>query len=254
MFNLHFLYHLKNLVLRTPFRYGHYRRLKKYRNPSFDFEHNKHPLREKHYGKEGWKPIHEGSLHYRDYSSYDEYVTHQTQKFNEILNLQGGFDNRVILGYRNNFYRRFRYLSEFLDKSAVILSLGARQGTEVEVLWDLGYKNAIGLDLNPGPENPYVGKGDFMALEYPEDSVDMVYTNCVDHAFDLDKFFEEHARVLKPGGYAIYDVAIFTSGAGSFEAVEWQSEESALLLALKYYRKVVKVQTECSWKWMLLQK
>lgn len=97
-------------------------------------------------------------------------------------------------------------------------------------------------------------QGNFMALEYPDDSVDMVYSNCVDHAFDLEKFFLEHVDVLKPGGYAIYDVAIFDSGAGAFEAVEWQSEEEVLLLALKQYRKILKIQMDGTWKWMLLQK
>ena len=197
MFNFYFRYHLKNLILRTPFSYGYYSHLKKYRNRLYDFEIEKHPVRDKHYSKEGWKPKWDGNVHYRDYSSYEEYKTHQIQKFNEILSFRGGFDNKTILQYRVRFYERFRWLPALLNKSAIILCLGARQGTEVEVLRDLGYKNAIGLDLNPGPENPYVKQGDFINLEYPNDSVDMIYSNCVDHAFDLDKFFQEHAARIE---------------------------------------------------------
>jgi len=249
------MYQLKNLVLRTPFTYGYYRKLMEYRDVSYDHNRDKHPVREKHNGQGGWRSEVTEDFLYRDYASYEEYVFHQTQKFNEILKMQGGFDNKAILLFRKTFYRRFRHLPSFLSTSATIICLGARQGTEVEVLWDMGYKKAIGLDLNPGPENPYVKKGDFMALEYADNSVDMIYSNCVDHAFDLSKFFQEHARVLKPGGYAIYDIGIADlQGFGAFEAVGWESEETVFLLALKYYKKLLKVEEHGAWKWMLLQK
>jgi SAM-dependent methyltransferase len=254
MKNFHVLYQLKNMILRTPFSYGHYRTLKAYKDPAYNFERDKHPVRKKHYGKEGWKTQVDNNFQYRDYASYEEYVTHQSQKFEEILKGAGGFGNRDILEYRKRFYRRFRYLSGMLDTSATILCLGARQGTEVEVLWDLGYKNAIGLDLNPGPENPYVRKGDFMALDYPDNSVDMIYTNCVDHAFDLEKFFKEHARVIKPGGYAIYDIGALDLGLGVFEAVNWSSPDSVLLQAFQHYKNIYKVETDRNWKWFCLQK
>ncbi len=254
MLSFHFLYQLKNLVLRTPFSYGYYRQLKGYRDVSYDHNRDKHPVRSKHNGQEGWKPERGGDFRYRDYSSYEEYLSHQSQKFNETLKIYGGFKNKTILWYRKRFYRRFRHLPSLLSKSATILCLGARQGTEVEVLWDMGYKNAVGLDLNPGPENPYVKQGDFMALEYPDSSVDMVYSNCVDHAFDLSKFFQEHARVLKPDGYAIYDIGISGQGFGSFESVGWESEEAVFLLALKYFKNVLKVEVYDTWKWILLRK
>lgn len=254
MLQIHLGYQLKNLILRTPFQYGYYKKLGRYIDPSYDHKHDKGLVREKHHGKGGWKPEFEGDFRYREYSSYEEYVTHQSQKFDEILKMQGGFNNKIILWYRKTFYERFRHLPSFLEKSATILCLGARQGTEVEVLRDLGYKNVVGLDLNPGPDNPYVKKGDFMALDYPENSVDMVYSNCVDHAFNLSQFFKEHARVLKPGGYALYDINISEQRFGAFEAVEWASDEKIFLLALKYFSNVIRVEESGSWKWMLLRK
>jgi len=254
MLKFHFLYQLKNLTLRTPFSYGYYRKLKNHRDTSYNHERDKHPVRTKHHDKEGWKPEFEGEVRYRDYTSYEEYITHQSQKFDEILKMSGGFSNKIILWYRKTFYKRFRHLSSFLDKDAVILCLGARQGTEVEVLWDLGYKNAIGLDLNPGPDNPYVKEGDFMNLKFPDRSVDMVYSNCVDHAFELDKFFQEHARVLKPGGYAIYDINVSDQRFGVFEAVEWESDETLFLLVLKYFRNLLHLEESGSWKRILLRK
>lgn len=255
MIELYLMYQLKNVVLRTPFKYGHYRKLKKYRDKTYDHDRDKHPVRLKHFGEEGWKNEMDGDFHYRDYSSYEEYVAHQSQKYYEALKLHGGFRNRSILNYRKRFYRRFRHLPGFLNKDALILCLGARQGTEVEVLRDLGYKNAVGLDLNPGPENPYVNPGDFMNLEYPDASVDMIYTNCVDHAFNLIDFFQEHARVLKPNGYAIYDIAMQSEwGGGTFEAVDWKSEEVLIQILLRYFDKILAVETEVIWKWTLLQK
>jgi len=250
------LYYIKNLILHTPFHYGYYLHLQKFQDKSYDFESDKHPIRKKHYGNHGWKKRTDGEFRYRDYSSYDEYVTHQSEKFTELLKLSGGFSNRTILQYRAIFHRRFRFIPGLLPKSALILCLGARQGTEVEVLRYLGFKNALGIDLNPGPDNPLVRRGDFMALDYADHSVDMIYSNCVDHAFDLNKFFQEHARVLKPNGFALYDITIQSTsgGGGSFEALEWKSEEAVFLTALKHFHKVLKVETEIAWKWLLLQK
>jgi SAM-dependent methyltransferase len=249
------IYVIKNLILRTPLRYGYYLHLRNSRDKSYDFESDKHPVRKKHHGEQGWKKKNSGEFLYRDYSSYDEYVIHQSQKFTEMLKLNGGFPNRTILEYRTTFYRRFCFIPNLLPKSALIVCLGARQGTEVEVLRDLGFKNALGIDLNPGPDNPLVRQGDFMALDFADHSVDMVYSNCVDHAFNLNKFFQEHARVLKPDGYALYDIAMQTKiGSGPFEALEWKSEEAVFLTALKHFRKVLKVETEAAWKWLLLQK
>lgn len=254
MSKFYLLYQAKNMILRTPFSYGYYGKMKKYYDPSYNHDRDKHPVRNKHHGEEGWKPESGGDFRYRDYASYQEYVIHQSQKFDETLKATGGWANHIILDYRKKFYRRFKYLEHFLEKSSKILCLGARQGTEVEVLRDLGYKNAIGLDLNPGPENPYVKIGDFMALDYPDGSIDMVYSNCVDHAFDLDKYFQEHARVVRPGGYAIYDVGRIDLGLGAFEAVNWESPDKVLMLALKYYKDIYKVETDREWKWFCLQK
>ena len=237
----------------APGGYGYYRHLRSYRDPNYVHERDKHPIREKHYCNEGWGSQGQ-QLKYRDYSDYDEYVTHQVQKLDEKLKLHGGFSNQDIAEYRLKFYLRFKRLHHLLPKSALIVCAGARQGTEVEVLHDLGFKNAYGIDLNPGPSNPYVRQGDFMQLDNESSSVDLLYTNCVDHAFNLDQFFAEHARVIKQDGYVLYDLArLSKSSAGIFEAVEWKTEEDILLLMLRYFREIIWVETESSWKWILLR-
>jgi hypothetical protein len=115
-----------------------------------------------------------------------------------MLKVGKGYSNKVFSAYRRRFYRRFKHLAKYIEKEAIILCAGARQGTEVEVLWDMGYKNAYGIDLNPGPDNKWVKDGDFLKIDAEDGSIDLIYTNAVDHAFDLEKMFAEHARVIKP--------------------------------------------------------
>jgi SAM-dependent methyltransferase len=254
---MHLKFWFKTALYRyVPGGYGYARHLRRFRDPNYLHNRDKHNIRNKHHAKSGWKEQNQGSFYYRDYKDYEEYASHQGQKFDEILKMRGGFANRVIAGYRYRFYRRFRHLPAFLPSSAHILCAGARQGTEVEVLCDLGFKNAYGIDLNPGPDNIFVCVGDFMHLENPDSSLDMIYCNALDHAFNLESFFCEHARVIKPDGYALYDIAIQNEESqrhGAFEAVGWKSEEMLFLLMLKYFKKVVKIETELGWKWILLQ-
>jgi SAM-dependent methyltransferase len=237
----------------TPGGYGYYRRLRRLRDPAYDPTRDLHSVRRRHNGSSGWGEAQDG-LRKRDYASYDEYVVHQQQKLDETLKLQGGFSNRVIAHYRLKFYRRFRHLVGLLPKSAVIVCLGARLGTEVEVLHDLGFTNAYGVDLNPGPDNPLVRVGDFQQLDIADSTVDLVYTNCVDHAFDLDAFFAEHARVLRPDGYALYELPeVNSDGPAPFESVVWTSDALILERMLPHFREIVRRERDAGWEWFLLR-
>jgi SAM-dependent methyltransferase len=235
----------------TPGGWGYYRYLRSLKQSDYEHERDKHEVRRKHFGEEGWSDQKQEGLQYRSYESYDEYVTHQIQKFDEIIKMGVGYTNDIVGLYRNRFYRRFKHLKHFVERDAKILCAGARQGTEVEVLQDLGFKNAYGIDLNPGPKNRWVVEGDFMNIDAEDDSIDVFYTNAVDHAFELDKFFAEHARVLKPDGYAIYDIGVDAKG-GIFEAVSWDSDAVVFQMMLKHFKKVVKVETDEDWQWILL--
>jgi SAM-dependent methyltransferase len=242
------------LYLLIPGGYGYPRYLRRYYDSVYVHERDKHAVRKKHHGTEGWKEQKNGNVAYRDYNDYAEYVTHQQQKFEEILRIEGGFSNKVIVSYRLKFYRRFKLLHQLIPRTACIVCAGARQGTEVEVLRDLGFSNAYGIDLNPGPENPFVRWGDFMHMDNKTSSVDLVYTNCVDHVFNLNEFFAEHARVIKPDGYVLYDLSLdVKSSRGSFETVCWESEEDIFLIMLRYFKMIVRLENEEGWKWILLR-
>lgn len=241
------------LYLLVPGGYGYCRTLHQQRDPGYNHERDKHPLRYKHHSTAGWRQDRE-IITYRDYADYDEYVDHQRLKFDEMLKAKSGFDNRTVFAYRMKFYRRFRHLPRYLPLNARILCAGARQGTEVEVLHDLGFKSAYGIDLNTGPDNPFVRQGDFMHLEEEASSLDLIYSNSVDHAFDLEAFFAEHARVIKPSGHVLYDLPLEQGGGPSpFEAVRWKSEEDVFLMMLAHFCKVVRVEEDQGWKWFLLQ-
>jgi len=243
----------------TPGGFGYIRKLRKMQDAAYVHERDKHEVRKKHHGEGGWKTEKDGDLLKRDYASYEEYLTHQKQKLEEILKMKGGFSNWDICEYRLKFYSRFRHLPDLLPRDAVIVCCGARQGTEVEVLHDLGFRQAYGIDLNPGPDNRIVRVGDFMKMENPDNSVDLLYTNCVDHAFDLEKLIHEHSRVLKPDGFLLYDIGVnMEEGAGGpFEAISWDRTEDVVKRLVDGFDKLIRAERDDSfggqWLWVLLQ-
>ena len=133
----------------------------------------------------------------RQYPSYADYVRHQQSKLPH-LDL-----SRCDRAYREQLRGRLRGHS-FIRPGASVLCLGARQGTEVKAFHDLGCF-AVGLDLNPGPDNPLVLPGDFHNAPFPAASVDVIFTNSFDHSFDPPKLIGEIIRLLKPGGVLVVE-------------------------------------------------
>jgi SAM-dependent methyltransferase len=98
---------------------------------------------------------------------------------------------------------------------------------------------AVGIDLEPGDGREYVLKGDFHRTVFPDQSVDHVFTNSLDHAFDLDFVLAEVARVLKTDGRFVVEVALGLTearatgdehelAAGDFESCFWQTRDCAI--------------------------
>jgi SAM-dependent methyltransferase len=66
---------------------------------------------------------------------------------------------------------------------------------------------------------------------FPTGSFDAVYTNALDHVFDLPLILAEVRRVLKPGGLFIVDLAYGSEEgglAGEFEALSWRDGEAMI--------------------------
>lgn len=159
-----------------------------------------------------------GALQHRNYKSYEAYLEHQKAKL--AIHDFSNYD----IEFRTALRERLRALDVNWQGFAV-LCLGARLGTEVKAFLDLGCK-AIGIDLNPGKENQYVVPGDFHDLQFPPNSMDVVYTNSLDHAFDINRIAAEVLKVLKPGGMLIVEAVHGCDQGvhpGFFESFFWNS-------------------------------
>ena len=194
-----------------------------------------------------------GSTRVRAYTSYEEYIQHQSSKFAGILAHQGGFSGGIIAKNRLMFRRHFLLATPFLSPNAKIVYAAARDGTEVEVWRDLGFEDAIGFDLYPGPNNQFVIAGDFHQMPFEAESVDLLYCNSLDHALDLDKFFREASRVLKPGAFALIDLVNQGTGIGHWEATEWTRAQDVLDIALKQFTVIESTRQNGMWKSTLLR-
>lgn len=165
----------------------------------------------------------ECGLHRRLYDTYDDYVEHQRSKLS-LLDLDA---------YNTELRRSLRARLECLPvdwAAKSVLCLGARMGAEVLAFHDLG-AFAIGIDLEPGPRNELVLPGDFHHLQFPAACLDVVYTNSLDHALDLEALVTEVHRVLTPCGSAVIEPAEAGDLAGgSWEASGWDDIEAVVAL------------------------
>jgi SAM-dependent methyltransferase len=159
--------------------------------------------------------INSSGFRQKQYSRYEDYQHHQRSKLSMI----------DLSEYDRTFREALRERTRSLDlkPGARVLCLAARIGTEVKAFIDLGCF-AVGIDLNPGKDNRYVVVGDFHNLQFAPGSIDVIYTNSLDHAFDLEKILGECRRVLAKDGMLIVEACGgFEEGykPGHFEALSW---------------------------------
>lgn len=159
----------------------------------------------------------------RVYPDYETYLAHQRTKFDAA---RGRFLRRHDERFHHALCERLATIP--LDfAGASVLCIAARQGTEVRAFIDRG-AFAVGIDLNPGRENRYVVVGDFHGLQYADRSVRVVYTNSLDHAYEIDRVLDEIHRVLTADGVLIAELSAAEDGAGDagfYESSAWSSIE-----------------------------
>ena len=163
----------------------------------------------------------------RRYASYEDYLQHQKGKLGQV-DLSG-----YHVEFRNHLRKRIEVL-EITTRGDAVLCLGARLGTECIAFKDLGCF-AVGIDLNPGDQNLHVLHGDFHKLQFPDGSVDHVFTNALDHVFELDQVICEVKRVLRPSGFFIAEIVrgsrdVDGREPGAFESYWWGSVEEVVSL------------------------
>ena len=162
----------------------------------------------------GWRPDRSGLVR-RTYRAYQDYVEHQRSKLTRIDLRE--YDMR----YRTILTERLRGAT-LIEPGRSVLCLGARIGTECKTFADLGCF-AVGIDLNPGDWNKYVVYGDFHALQFPCTCVDVVFTNSLDHAYDLAAIVGEVWRVLKDRGLFLAEIVRGSKDEGGREPGEYES-------------------------------
>jgi len=168
-------------------------------------------------------------LKVKQYHSYEDYLAHQPTKM-QFLDLQE-IDRKL----RASIPTRVADLPIW-DSGTTVLCLGARGGGEVQAFLDLGCF-AVGIDLEPGKKNLYVLYGDFHSIQFPNETVDIVYFNALDHAFDIPKVISEIKRVLKPKGHLVLELP-----KGSAEGTTPQLWESVWWATLDDVLKLFKTQ------------
>ena len=146
------------------------------------------------------------SVNYRKYQNYKKYLKHQAKKFDVGFSkkikkfMPEHFPNSV-----KSFEKRTNGFKEYV-KQGKVLCLGARTGAEVVAFRNLGFPDTIGIDINPGKNNKYVVKGDFHNMIFEDNSFDTVYSNCIDHAWDLRELSKEIYRVSNKKSILILEI------------------------------------------------
>jgi SAM-dependent methyltransferase len=185
----------------------------------------------------------------RDYRSYEAYVRHQKAKLSRVD--LSGYD----ADYRRILAQRLRDEGG-LPPGTTVLCLAARLGTEVKAFADLGCF-AVGIDLNPGEGNTYVLHGDFHHLQFPPASTDVVFTNSLDHCFDIQRVLEEVGRVLKRDGRLIVE-AVRGADEGAtplfYESFSWPTiDDLVALIERAGFRNIARTPFESPWRGEHLQ-
>lgn len=110
-----------------------------------------------------------------------------------------------------------RVLTAHPDKSARILDYGCGTGTTALSLRLLGYAQVDGVDVKDQTANERFAQAlglnngtlcmyDTKTLPFADQSYDVVVSQQVlEHVHNLDDYYREAARVLKPGGVALLD-------------------------------------------------
>ncbi len=182
------------------------------------------------------------NLQSRSYESYQVYLTHQKSKLDQGINFLKDYD----IKYRKGLGKRLAKM-DFI-KGSNVLCLGARIGTEVKAFLDQG-AFAVGIDLNPGKENQYVVVGDFHKLQYANESINVVFTNSLDHVFDIHKVLDEVHRVLKKGGKFLLDLEKrFPAGVDKWSSFWWKNNKELIaLIETKGFICKEKKNINCMW-------
>jgi len=157
-------------------------------------------------------------------TEYDKYV--ETQKIKTVDYLNSRKRDRQYNDIKNRFSNRNEYLLKYA-KFGKVLCIGAKTGAEVQAFNELGFE-AIGIDLVEC--KPYVIAMDMMDMKFNY-KFDIIYTNAIDHAFDVVKFIKEIKNNIVELGIVVIDWNHNAKGTiGAWEAVNLEDCEEIVSL------------------------
>ena len=171
-----------------------------------------------------WRTARDGGFRARTYPSYEDYIRHQQSKPGQIRLTDHDDELCAALAARLR--------DDGVPAGSSALCLGARFGGEVRGFWSVGCF-AVGIDLRTAPESTHVLYGDFQALQFPDACVDFVYTNSLDHAYDITAVLTEIGRVLKSSGQLIVDAVRGADEGhppGMWECFYWSTTDDLIEL------------------------
>jgi SAM-dependent methyltransferase len=128
--------------------------------------------------------------------------------------------------------RTLEFIRQHVAQDEAILDIGCYASETLVALYEWGYRNLTGADLNPDIHNmPHAQHiryevTDFMQTPFADASFAAITSiSVIEHGFDRDRLLKEMARLLKPGGHFIasfdyWPEKIDTTGIKFFDA-EW---------------------------------
>lgn len=130
---------------------------------------------------------------------YDAYVNQQGRKANNPNKRELFIETRHQR--IRKFTRIFTKAKEFLNPGKV-LCLGARTGCEIIGARKAGFPESEGIDLHP--VGNVAKEGDWHNIPFKNNSFQNVFTNSIDHCFDIQKLAWEVRRVLQTKGRFLF--------------------------------------------------
>lgn len=104
------------------------------------------------------------------------------------------------------------FLLPLAKKDSVILDAGCGDGTGLKFLYDKGYENLYGVDINPNKyflAKNYIGDNrvidsDITNMPFEDEKFDIVWcSHVLEHSYDPITSLKELSRVCKKGGYVL---------------------------------------------------
>lgn len=168
----------------------------------------------------------------RPYESYKNYIEHQQSKLKTLKSIDDFEFEKVLL-------ERLREENIIYDK-AIVICLGARTGGEVRVFKKMNYYS-IGIDLNPGDNNCDVFPADFNYLPFYNNIADVVFTNALDHAYNINTLLDEMERILGQIGIIIIEIpeGYVIKDPGMYESTWWTNSNTIKNLFYKRKFKLI---------------